>query len=209
MLLSYLVNDPIIFLTMVLAFLLALTVHEFTHGLVAKWEGDDTAEKLGRLTLNPLSHLDMFGSLMFLLVGFGWAKPVPIDYRNLRHRRWGPALVSLAGPAANLISAIVFAIILVWLVPVVGEKNLLIIFLQSLFFVNLILMLFNLIPIPPLDGSHLLLAAIPDRFLAFKAWWLRQGPLILLGLVLLDSLLNVGIFSWLFNQFFRLIYWLI
>ncbi|MFA6428866.1 MAG: site-2 protease family protein [Candidatus Buchananbacteria bacterium] len=205
MLLAYLWQDPLMFLTMILAFLLSLTIHEFAHGLVAKLEGDETAEQLGRLTLNPLAHLDPLGSLMFLLIGFGWAKPVPIDYSRLKHRRFGPAIVSLAGPAANLVGAIVFAVILVWLLPYLGTKNLLLAFLESLFVVNAMLMLFNLIPIPPLDGSHVFLAVVPDRYWTFKAWWLKNGPWMLIMLVLADSLLNLGLFNAIFQTFWRLL----
>jgi Zn-dependent protease len=205
MLLASLAQNPLEFLAMIIAFVISLTLHEFCHGLVAKLEGDSTAEMLGRLTLNPLAHLDWLGAIMFLLVGFGWAKPVPIDYRHLRHGRWGVLLVSLAGPFANLLGAIFFGLVLVFLGPSLSATNLLTQFLISLVQVNLILMLFNLLPLPPLDGGEALIALLPNRWLAVKVWLAKNGPWVLLALVVADSVFQVGIFSRLFYGLLSLI----
>ena len=146
---------PIV-LSFVLAIVVAISIHEFAHALAGYLMGDTTARDAGRLTLNPLSHLDPFGSLMLLLAGFGWGKPTPYNPYNLRYPKWGPALVALAGPAINLCGAIISIAALVIVSRFLDPSNLLIVFLLFLFNVNLMLMVFNLIPIPPLDGSQLL-----------------------------------------------------
>ncbi|HCJ52554.1 MAG TPA: site-2 protease family protein, partial [Candidatus Kerfeldbacteria bacterium] len=116
------------------------------------------------MTLNPLSHLDPIGSLMLVIVGFGWGKPVPFNPMYLKVRRWGPSIVSLAGPASNILSVVFFGLILKLLYAnnLIGSDNLLTLFLVAVIQINLILALFNLIPIPPLDGSKLLYGLISD-----------------------------------------------
>jgi Zn-dependent protease len=158
--------------------LMSVVVHEVAHAQVAFWEGDDTAHKLGRITLNPISHLDLMGSLivpllLFLLPGnflFGWAKPVPVNPRNFRVRKWGDIRVSLAGIAANLILAVGSLLVLVVVLRIEGALSgpvaVLTVLGQAAYFalyINLILAFFNLIPLPPLDGSHVLFHLLPPR----------------------------------------------
>jgi len=152
------VEYPIRFVYFAVSILAAITVHEFSHAWVANYLGDPTAQKAGRVTLNPLAHLDAFGTIMLLLVGFGWGKPVPLNPNNFKNPKLGSALTGLAGPLSNLL----FAFLLVMIYRLVPNMNsgivLLICYLINF---NLVLMLFNLLPIPPLDGSHLLAVWFP------------------------------------------------
>ena len=156
--------------------LFSVVVHEVAHALVAKWEGDHTAHRLGRITLNPLPHLDLMGSVivplaLYFLPGqfiFGWAKPVPVNPNNFRDAKWGDIRVSLAGITANLLLAaasVVLLLLALKAMPVAGPlEGGLIVLQEAAFygiFLNLILAFFNLIPIPPLDGSHVLYHLLP------------------------------------------------
>lgn len=201
MITNLLVQHPSLFILWVLAIFYVLSVHEFAHAWTASILGDDTAKRYGRLTLNPLAHLDFLGFLMLILIGFGWGKPVPFNPYNLKNQRFGPALVAVAGPFANLISLIFFSLIFKFLIPFLPVENLLIQFLVFLILLNAVIMVFNLIPIPPLDGSKLLYAFLPLRFENLKFSLERYGITILLALLILDSLFGVGIF----NRFFNLI----
>ena len=144
-----------------------LPVHEFAHAYVADKLGDDTARHYGRLTLNPIRHLDLWGSLLLIFVGFGYAKPVPVDPRGFRRPKWGMALVSAAGPLSNiLMSTLLLALYKVLHytgIYNVGKAVVLFSILRLIIIVNLGLAVFNLLPIPPLDGSKLLGAFLPDR----------------------------------------------
>ncbi len=197
--LTWLFSEPLFFVAWVLAIIAALTIHEFSHALAAYWLGDKTAGDDGRLSLNPLVHIDFLGFLMLLLVGFGWAKPVSVNPYNLRNQRWGMAIVSLAGPLSNLLGVFVFGLLLKFLSPSLGAANLLANFLFLLTLVNVSLFAFNLIPIPPLDGSKVLFAVLPDKFNEFKDKFSQYGPYILIGLVIADGFLPVSIFGTLFN----------
>ncbi|MBI5765620.1 site-2 protease family protein [Candidatus Falkowbacteria bacterium] len=202
---TWLYTEPMFFVAWVMAIVIALTLHEFSHAAAALYFGDDTAKSMGRLTLNPLAHLDWLGFAMLLFVGFGWAKPVPVNPYNLRNPRISSALVSLAGPFANLISLIVFGLLLKFLGPTLGPQNLLVNFLFMLVLINVVLMAFNLIPIPPLDGHQVLFAILPDRYNDFKYKLALNGPWILIILVMVDNFLNIGIFAALFNWIFQLV----
>jgi Zn-dependent protease len=148
-----------------LALLIAFMMHELAHAYVAKWNGDDTAERMGRLSFNPLKHLDFFGTACLLLVGFGWAKPVPINSRNFRNFRKGFFLTAIAGVTMNLILALLFAGVFHLVVNTVGFGyggtadvllNMLYSFLIYSVSINIGLMIFNLLPVPPLDGFRVL-----------------------------------------------------
>jgi Zn-dependent protease len=163
----------------------SVVIHEVSHGYAAKAQGDQTAEYAGRLTLNPIPHLDPIGSIilpisMFLLSGgrgpiFGWAKPVPFNPWNLRNLRWGPVYVALAGPGANFMLATVFGLLIRFLSLPEAMGNL----FEAIVFMNLFLGMFNLVPIPPLDGSKLLFAVIPDRYRTLERFLEQYGILIL------------------------------
>lgn len=203
--------DLILLVLNFVAFFLALTVHEFSHALVAYLYGDKTAAYEGRLTLNPIAHIDLFGTILLPLlliisqtgIVFGWAKPVPVNYFNLKDQKWGPALVSLAGPAANLVF-LIFSLVL-WNVNkyylLLPSGNLLVQFIYLLIIVNSILTIFNLLPIFPLDGSKLLFAILPDRYENFKIFWEHNGVLILIILMIFGS----GFLNLLFGFFLGLL----
>lgn len=181
--------------------LLAVTLHEYGHGWMAKRLGDRTAEMMGRLTINPIKHIDPIGTVVvpaiMLMTGgfiFGWAKPVPITYQNLNNPKKDMAMVALAGPGANLIMLICWAILIkvaTVLPPSVG--TMLILMGQAGILINCILMLLNLLPIPPLDGSRILMSYLPGP-LSYKLAKLEPyGLFIILGLLLtgvLGKILN-------------------
>ena len=174
-------------------FLLAIVLHELAHGWVAYRLGDDTAKRAGRLTLSPIAHLDLVGSIMFVLssrwgFGFGWAKPVPVMIERLRNPRRDEILVTLAGPLANLLQAVVWAVLLRLALRMTGGLGpALVIFCYLGISINLLLAVFNLLPIPPLDGSHVAL-----RLLGFDDPHLA-GRLAGLGFVVLFLSLSTGV----------------
>lgn len=185
-----------LFLIILFAIIFSLTFHEFGHAATAKLYGDDTAEKLGRLNLNPLSHIDPIGLLMVVMVGFGYAKPVPFTPTKLRYP-WASAVVAFAGPFMNLVLAIVVINLYVWGVKsgsafFQGEgQQILFLYLAH---INLLLMLFNLIPLGPLDGHYILPYFLPGkmgyRYHQFNA---KYGTSVFLVLIVL-SVMGVPIF---------------
>lgn len=206
---SDLFNPPFI-----IAILAALTIHECAHAFVANYLGDPTAKNEGRVTLNPIAHLDPIGTLLFFIVHFGWGKPVPVDPRYFRHPKRDSALVALAGPASNLLLAIVSFALLAALAPqtlhVTSAENLLFAhgigerlqaFASQVFanmlFINLALMAFNLLPIAPLDGSKVLHPFIPLRYEEQYDRFMQNGPYILIGLLVAERLFDIPIlFTW-------------
>ena len=207
-------DTSIVFIVGVPAILIAIVVHEFCHGLAAYLLGDNTAKDAGRLTLNPIPHIDLWGTIIIPIImlvtsgaAFGWAKPVPFNPYNLKYSRFGPALVAIAGPFSNFIIAIISLVAFKILTPYLNtETNLLMIFLINLLVLNLFLMIFNLIPIPPLDGSKVLFAVFADaKYINFRDTLERQGPIILLLLIVFDNFLNLGIFNFIFNAVFGLL----
>ena len=205
MALSLFIQSPIIFFIFILSILFALSVHEYGHAFAAYVLGDPTAKNMGRLTLNPLAHIDLFGFLFFLLVGFGWGKPVPFNPFNLRNKKYGPAIVALAGPLFNLFSIIIFGLIFVLVKNYFFSNSLLILFLSWLVIINAVLMVFNLIPIPPLDGSKILYVVLPKNREDIVYKMEKNGPFILLGLLVLDRLMPISIFGSLFGLVISLI----
>lgn len=185
-------DDPLGFFSRLIlqipALLVAVTVHELAHALVAERLGDPTARRLGRITLNPLPHIDPLGALAFVLAGFGWAKPVPVNAQNLRHPVRDMAWVAAAGPLSNFLAAFV-ALVAVRLLSRVGgalpfviEPLAAVIFWIYVF--NLALGIFNLIPLPPLDGGHFLPYLFPGASWSFIHQLEQAGPFLLILLVM-------------------------
>jgi len=180
-----LLSDPIKALGFILGLLIGITVHEFMHAYVANYLGDPTARYQGRMTLNPIRHLDLWGTLLLLWVGFGWGKPVPINPSNFKNPRSGELLTSLAGPLSNFITAFIFALPLRFV-----EGTSLYHLFGLIIYINLILCAFNLLPIPPLDGSKILWIIFPQiDIYTFE----RMGIPILFGLFFLSYLTGYSI----------------
>jgi len=182
-------QDPIIIALRIPVLLIVITIHEFAHARMAYHFGDATAHKQGRMNLNPINHLDPIGSLMILLVGFGWAKPVPINPLNFNQYRSGLRWVSFAGPLSNLIfgfiSLLIFTIIIsMGLIGSSEVSRIFIMFMNQLIMINIYLALFNLLPIPPLDGSKILMSFLSDANLGIYQQIERYAPLILIGLII-------------------------
>ena len=172
-----------------LAVFLCLTVHETCHGLAAYALGDPTAKGQHRLSFNPLRHIDWLGFASMLIVGFGWAKPVPVDMRYFKKPKQGMALTALAGPASNFLMAVIFLFLVRWMywsAPATAFALWLYNFLLNVVILNIGLGLFNLLPIPPLDGSKVLFALLPDRLYWQLMRYERYGMLVLLLLVVFD-----------------------
>jgi Zn-dependent protease len=185
-------------LKIVPAILIGLTVHELSHAWVALRLGDDTPRLMGRLTWNPLKHLDPIGFLMLVVAGFGWARPVQINRANLKKPVRDDILIALAGPLANLACSLLLVILLkgvVALVPFGSRESFQTVTSVFLVFIamNVSLGLFNLLPIPPLDGSHLVAGALAAKSAAGAALYFRYGSYALLALILLERILKVEI----------------
>ncbi|MDA3938150.1 MAG: site-2 protease family protein [Spirochaetia bacterium] len=176
--------------------LLSLSVHELSHGLVSTFLGDSTPRMEGRLTLNPLRHLDLYGTIMLLVAGFGWAKPVRININSYKNKYSGLVLTSMAGPLSNLLIALLFAFFL--RIIVLSETlsflqtDSIINIIQYVMIINILLFVFNMIPIPPLDGSRIVTAVFKGKGNFIKNYN-RYGVFILLALLLMNRFFNVDI----------------
>ncbi len=190
-------NYPLeLLIPFVLAIIISLSVHEFSHALAADQLGDDTPRLQGRLTLNPLAHLDLMGSLMFVIAGFGWARPVQINpYTIQRRHPAGLMIVAAAGPFSNLLLAIVATIPVRAGLISVTSSSFLSQFFGAFIYINLILLFFNLLPIFPLDGEKILDFFLPPRGQDVLRQIRPYGMYILLGLIILGSFSNFDIFD--------------
>src|SRR5215213_174078 len=185
MFLSLFQVDPAVAVAVVMGFVVGIVLHEASHAYSAYLLGDDTAYRAGRVTLNPASHLDVLGSLMLLMVGFGWGKPTPVVPSKLRGGVLGPVAVAFAGPASNLVIVAVCAVL--FRIPAFQSGYLPIVVIVVAF-ANALLFVFNLIPIPPLDGAKVIFPFLPRSLGGFVDFMNQYGPVILLGLVLLTFL---------------------
>jgi Zn-dependent protease len=203
-LLKLLIHDPLAFVLIAVPLLYSVILHEVAHGWVAYRMGDATAKWLGRLSLNPLRHLDPFGTLMLFLVGFGWAKPVPININNIPDRRKGLIFVSSAGIAANILLA-TLALLFFRLFSSSASKTMAVL-IYYLVQINITLAALNLIPIPPLDGSKILMGIAPRSTGYFLARLEPYGFFIIIGLLylgILDPL--IGFFRWIIGTLIGLL----
>lgn len=203
--------DTLIFL--VVSLIVAITIHEFSHAWMATRMGDNTAKFLGRLTINPWAHLDIMGTILILLVGFGWGKPVPYNPAHVRRGRFGEMLIALAGPISNILLAFVAA--LPGRIYLIQHQALpegqVYTFLAVLVTLNIFLAAFNLIPLPPLDGSKVL-------YLILESFNVRQetilrieqiGPTALLMLIFADTIFNTNLIFWLLEPVIAVLQWFV
>lgn len=191
-------------LALLFAIVFALVLHEVAHGLVALWNGDSTAKMYGRLSLNPLKHFDIFGLLMMLIVGFGWAKPVPVDPRNFKKYKTGCVTVSLAGIIANILLAFLFAMPCVILgnIQITPDTSDGVYYLVAFFYyfsrlmvqLNVSFALFNLLPLYPLDGYRLLACFVIENN-GYMRFVRRYSLYIMLGLIVLDAIPIISAFT--------------
>jgi Zn-dependent protease len=194
-----LTRDPLAFALIAIPLLFSVIIHEVAHGWVAHKMGDSTAKWSGRLSLNPLKHLDPIGTLMLFLAGFGWAKPVPVNFNNLSDKRNGLIFVSLAGILANILLAFAALLFVRLFSASFPGTNLILVYkvCQSVAYINITLAALNLIPIPPLDGSKILMGILWERTPDFLFRLEPYGFFIIIGFLflgILDPL--IGFFGW-------------
>lgn len=197
----------ITFIFSLIVLVMSVVVHEVAHAYTAEFLGDPTARLEGRITLNPLKHLDMIGSILvptftFMTGGviFGWAKPVPFNPYNLKNRKWGEALVALAGPFSNLFLAVFFSFIIRYQI-ILGLPASFLDISILIIFTNISLAVFNLIPIPPLDGSKILFSLLPLRFEYVRMWVEKYSLILVVVLLFFLWQFIVPIIPWLFRLF--------
>jgi Zn-dependent protease len=207
-LLNLLTRDPLAFALVAIPLLFSVIIHEVAHGWVAYRMGDSTAKWSGRLSLNPLKHLDPIGTLMLFLAGFGWAKPVPVNFNNLSDKRKGLIFVSLAGILANILFAFGAQLFVRLFSASFSGVNLILVYkvCQSVAYINITLAALNLIPIPPLDGSKILMGILWDRTPDFLFRLEPYGFFIIIGFLylgILDPL--IGFFGWIIVTVIRIL----
>ena len=189
--------------------LLALTFHEFAHAYIANRLGDPTAKQMGRLSLNPLVHLDLLGTAMLFIVHIGWAKPVPVNPLYFKKPKRDLLYVSLAGPASNLLLALIFGIgcrilgITSFHSIGYGFMGIIKFMIAFAMIINIVLAVFNILPIPPLDGSKILMGLVPRKYERQLVPYLRYGPTLLIGLIAIGYLTNVSILWAILNPFVK------
>jgi Zn-dependent protease len=188
--------DPLALAGILVAALVGLTFHEFTHAFVAEQLGDNRPRAMGRVSLNPGRHIDPVGAVFFLLVGFGWARPVLVNPYALRPGRFGMAMVAAGGPIANLLVAVVFAVLHRLVEMAAPELSLVQALIWWTVLFNVVLAVFNLLPIPPLDGYNVVLPFLPPRQALLVQRYAPYGMLVLLGLVLLTYVGGPNPISW-------------
>ena len=185
-------NKTQLMILMTPVILFSLTVHEYSHGRMALRLGDDTAQRLGRLSFNPLRHLDILGMLFFYFVGFGWAKPVPVDPRNFEHPRRDMMYVAIAGPLSNIALAVCCSFFIRLISP---EFSYLFVILAYGIWINVALAIFNMLPMYPLDGSSVLKGMVSQKIAEGMTNLDRFGAFLILGVFLLDHFAHTGILA--------------
>jgi Zn-dependent protease len=194
MFLSLFEANPSAAVAFLFGLVIGITVHEASHATSAYLLGDDTAYRDGRVTLNPISHLDLLGSMMLLLAGFGWGRPTPVVPSKLRGGVFGPVAVALAGPVSNLM-IVAFCAALYLLPPFQDSGGYLFMLVVMVAFTNALLFVFNLLPIPPLDGSKVIFPFLPRALDGFVDFMNQYGPMILLGLILVSFVTKLPVLS--------------
>lgn len=179
--------DPLNLLAWIIGFITALTIHEFAHAYTADHLGDPTARYAGRISLNPLNHLDPAGTLFLVFAGFGWGKPVPVNPRNFADPRVGQILTSAAGPLANLALALILAIPYNFLLTPNTETW---IFIQTVIYLNIVILVFNLLPIYPLDGGNIIAPLLSPKV---AQYFFQYGPVVLFSVIALDWVFHASI----------------
>lgn len=177
----------------IIALVVAVTVHEFAHAWMATFLGDPTARMQGRLSLNPLKHLDPVGTIMLFMAGIGWGKPVPYDPRHLKKPLRDGALIALAGPLSNLLVVFVLAVPFRMLISFADPYSFSITLLETVITLNLVLMIFNLMPIPPLDGSKVVFSILPPRFHPILYRYRNYGYGVLILVLLSPHLFGISV----------------
>jgi Zn-dependent protease len=171
---------------LIIALAVCIPIHESAHAWTAYKLGDPTAKMAGRVSLNPIRHLDILGTIMIFIAHFGWGKPVPFNYYNLKHPRRDSALIAVAGPLSNLLTAFVIAVLIKYLpMPIVIFEA-----LKAIYALSIVLFLFNLIPIAPLDGSKLIGLVVPRSMEDWYQGFLAQGPIYIILLIVSDRLID-------------------